>query len=86
MKKFTTFTALALVALSLTACGPSPKKVCEHTKDLLGDDAEGMDIDTCVKALEKQKEMKGSIEFNKEAKCVMKADSLEDMGKCNSKD
>ena len=86
MKKFTTFTALALAALSLTACGPSPKKVCEHTKELIGEGAEDMDIDTCVKALEKQKEMKGSIEFNKEAKCVMKADSLEEMAKCDSKD
>lgn len=89
MKKLHTLFLVALVAPVLTACGPSPDAVCDHLAELmkkeLGDAAaEAFEKDECVESAKKEKEMKGMVEYNKQAKCAMKAESLEDLGKCDS--
>lgn len=93
MKKFRTILALAVFAPMLAACGPAPADVCDHVIDLmkkeLGEQVDAMPEeeitkikDNCVKEAEKEKEMKGALEYNKQAKCVMAATSLEDLAKC----
>ncbi|NVB43195.1 hypothetical protein G6O69_35555 [Pseudenhygromyxa sp. WMMC2535] len=97
MKKFRTLLALAALAPMLAACAPAPEKVCGHVIELMKkefgeqageiseEDTKKM-LENCVKDAEKEKEMKGSIEYNKQAKCVMAADSLEALGKCEEKE
>lgn len=93
MKKLSTLLALAIFTPMLTACAPAPDKVCQHVIDLmkqeLGEQVDAMSEeeitkikDTCVKEAEKEKEMKGAMEYNKQAKCVMAASSLADLAKC----
>ena len=62
-------------------------------KKQLGDQADAMPEeeitkikDNCVKEAEKEKEMKGSIEYNKQAKCVMAAETLDDLSKCEEEE
>lgn len=97
MKKFRTLLALAALAPMLAACAPAPEDVCGHVVDLmkkeLGDQVDAMPEDeikkikeNCVKEAEKEKEMKGALEYNKQAKCVMAAASLEDLEKCDEDD
>ncbi|MCA9683600.1 MAG: hypothetical protein KC431_08115 [Myxococcales bacterium] len=97
MKNIRTLLAIAALAPILAACGPAPAEVCDHVVDLmkkeLGEQVGAMsddDIkeikDTCVKDAEKEKEMKGALEYNKEAKCVMAAASLADLDKCGKKE
>jgi hypothetical protein len=93
MKTHPTLLALAVLAPMLVACGPKPDDVCQHVVDLmkkdLGAQADAMSEEqitkikeTCVKNAEKEKENKGPIEYNKQAKCVMAAESLEDLREC----
>jgi hypothetical protein len=97
MKKFRTLMALVALAPMLAACAPAPEDVCQHVVDLmkkeLGEQVDAMPEDeitkikdNCVKEAEKEKEMKGSMEYNKQAKCVMAAASLEDLSKCEADD
>ncbi|MCA9692257.1 MAG: hypothetical protein KC636_21845 [Myxococcales bacterium] len=97
MKKFRTLLALAVLAPMLAGCAPAPEDVCQHVVDLmkkqLGDQADAMPEeeitkikDNCVKEAEKEKEMKGSIEYNKQAKCVMAAETLDDLSKCEEEE
>jgi hypothetical protein len=97
MKKFRTLMALVALAPMLAACAPAPEDVCQHVVDLmkkeLGEQVDAMPEDeitkikdNCVKEAEKEKEMKGSMEYNKQAKCVMAATSLEDLSKCQDTD
>jgi hypothetical protein len=97
MKKFRTLLALAALAPMLAACAPAPEDVCQHVVDLmkkeLGEQVDAMPEeeitkikDNCVKEAEKEKEMKGAIEYKKQAKCVMAASSLEDLKKCEEDD
>lgn len=97
MKKFRTLLALLALAPMLAACAPAPEDVCQHVVDLmkkeLGEQVDAMPEDeitkikdNCVKEAEKEKEMKGSMEYNKQAKCVMAAGSLEDLTKCEEGD
>jgi hypothetical protein len=97
MKKLSTLLALAVFAPLLVACAPAPDEVCQHVIDLmkkeLGDQVDAMSEeeitkikDNCVKEAEKEKEMKGAMEYNKQAKCVMAAGSLADLAKCEEAD
>lgn len=96
MKKFHTLLALAALVPMLAACAPSPEEVCQHIIDLtkkeVGEEAEAMteQLDAhkekCIKDGEHQKEMRGALEYNKEAKCVMAAESIADVEKCDDKD
>lgn len=97
MKKFRTVLALAVIAPMLAACAPSPDDVCQHVIDMmkkeLGDAADSMGEDEmkemkekCVKDAEKEKELKGAMEYKKQAKCIMDASNLEQLAKCDSKD
>lgn len=97
MKKFRTLLALAALAPMLAACAPAPEDVCQHVVDLmkkeLGEQVDAMPEeeitkikDNCVKEAEKEKEMKGAIEYKKQAKCVMAAGSLDDLKKCEEDD
>ncbi|EDM79326.1 hypothetical protein PPSIR1_02196 [Plesiocystis pacifica SIR-1] len=88
-KLFAATCLISLVSLT-TGCGPSPDKLCDHmielTKKDLGEEAaKAMDKAECVKSAERQKEMQGMIKFNEEAKCAMKAESLEDLAACDGK-
>lgn len=93
MKTHPKLLALAVLVPMLTACAPKPEDVCQHVVDLMkkemGDQVDSMSEeqitkikDTCVKNAEKEKELKGAIEYNKQAKCVMAAESLEDLRAC----
>jgi hypothetical protein len=97
MKKLPTLLALVVLAPMLSACAPAPEEVCQHVIDLmkkeLGEQVDAMPEeeitkikDNCVKEAEKEKEMKGAMEYNKQAKCVMAAASLADLAKCEDQD
>jgi hypothetical protein len=97
MKKLHKFLALAALAPMLAACAPSNEDVCGHVMDVMkkemGDAAtQPSDEDTkkfmesCAKEMEKEKEKIGAAEFKKQAKCVMAAQKMEDMAKCDAKD
>jgi hypothetical protein len=80
------FAATCLIATT-TACAPSPDAVCDHvielTKKEVGEEASKLiDKADCVKSAERSKEMKGMVKYNKEAKCAVKAESLEALGAC----
>jgi hypothetical protein len=86
MKKISKFLG-ATAFLLLAACGPSPEAVCDHvieltTKDLGEEAAKTIDKADCVKDAEREKEMKGMLKYNEQAKCIMDAESLEALGKC----
>ncbi len=81
------FAATSLLAL-MTGCAPSPDKLCDHlievTKKEAGEEAAKLiDKADCVKSAERRKEMKGMIKYNEEAKCAMKAETLEALGECS---
>lgn len=93
MKKLHKFLALAALAPMLAACAPSNEDVCGHVMDIMkkemGDAAtQPSEEDTkkfmekCVKDFEKEKEKMGAAEHKKYAKCVMAAEKMEDMMKC----
>jgi hypothetical protein len=95
--RLATVLALAVFAPMLAGCGPAPADVCDHVIDLmkkeLGEQADAMSEEEigkikekCVKEGEKEKELNGALEYNKQAKCVMAATSLEDLAKCDEKD
>jgi hypothetical protein len=97
MKTHPTLLALAVLAPMLVACAPKPDDVCQHVVDLmkkdLGDQADAMSEEqiakikeTCVKNAEKEKQAKGPIEYSKQTKCVMAAESLEDLRECEEKE
>lgn len=93
MKKLHKFLALAALAPMLAACTPSNEDVCGHVMDILkkeaGDAAAQMSdedtktfMESCVKELDKEKDKKGA-DFKK---CVMAAQKMEDVGKCEPKE
>jgi hypothetical protein len=93
MKKLHKFLAIAALTPMLAACAPSNEDVCQHVMDIMkkemGDAAgETSEEDTkkfmekCVKDLDKEKEKIGAAEYKKQAKCVMAAEKMEDMMKC----
>lgn len=87
-KKFAAPLFILAAAIALPACGPSPDAVCDHTIELikkeLGDEAgEFIKKDECVEEMNRHKEMKGAIKWKEEAGCVMKAESMEDLEKCD---
>jgi hypothetical protein len=89
MKKISKLFAATVFVSLAAACGPSPEAVCDHvielTKKEIGEEAaKGIDKADCVKGAEREKEMKGMLKYNEQAKCVMDADSLEALGKCES--
>jgi NADH:ubiquinone oxidoreductase subunit B-like Fe-S oxidoreductase len=80
------FAATIFVSLA-AACGPSPEAVCDHvielTKKEVGEEAaKAIDKDDCVKSAEREKEMKGMMKYNEQASCVVAAESLEALTKC----
>src|SRR5690606_31452468 len=93
MKKLQKFLALAVLAPMLAACAPSNEDVCQHVMDIMkkemGDAAEAPSdedikegMKKCVEEFDKEKEKLGAAEHKKQAKCVMAAEKLEDMAKC----
>jgi len=94
MRRFSTLLALVALAPLLTACGPSPEDACAHIIDLmqqeldakgtaLAEDKVGEIQKKCVERANKSKEMKGSVEYKKEAKCVMAAQSVDAAAACS---
>ncbi|HLT40414.1 MAG TPA: hypothetical protein VK034_29245 [Enhygromyxa sp.] len=95
MKKFRTLVALAALAPVLTACGPAPEAVCDHVIDImkkemgelfnaLPEEERNKMRDECIAEAKKEKEMKGAVEYKKQATCIMDAGSLADLEKCDS--
>lgn len=81
----------ALVGL-VTACGaPSPEKVCDHALGLLkkemGDAFPAEKLEEgkkeCVAEAQKEKE-KDAAKYEKEAKCLLGAESMADLEKCKT--
>jgi hypothetical protein len=96
MTKLRTALSLAAVALLLAACGPAPEKVCEHINELtkkdLGDHADAVSDEqfekstkNCIERAKKNRE-KDPKEYSQRAKCVMAADSLEDLRDCEKRE
>ncbi len=92
MNKLRTVLALAVLAPMLAACAPKPEDVCSHVIDLmkkeLGDEADAMSDEQiekiksgCVEDAKKDKD-KNPKEYAKRAKCVMAAESLDDLRDC----
>ncbi len=92
MNKLRTVLAVAALAPLLAACAPSPEKICEHIVDLtkkeLGDKVDAMSdeqIDEirkgCLENAKKDQE-KDRKKYAKRAKCVQKAESLDDLRDC----
>jgi hypothetical protein len=99
MKKLHKFLALAALTPFLAACTPSNEDVCGHLIDLMKKemgDAEGAPkpsdedmkkyTDECVADMEKEKEKLGADKFKEQAKCIMAADKMEALAKCEKKD
>lgn len=97
MKKFRTLVALAALTPMLAACAPSPDDLCQHVIDMmkkemgemfdaLPEEERNKMKEECVKEAEKEKEMKGAVEYNKQAKCIMKATKLEELEKCEGEE
>ncbi len=96
MQKLSTAVALALFVPTLTACAPSPEKVCDHMFDLMkkelgealpmSDDDAKKFKEECVKEATKEKEKIGAIEYKKQATCVMEATKLADLDKCDKEE
>lgn len=95
MKKLHKFLAIAALTPMLAACAPSNEDVCAHVMDIMKKEMGGGDAaaqpseddvkkftEKCVKDLDKEKEKLGAAEFKKQAKCVMAAEKMEDMMKC----
>jgi hypothetical protein len=96
MNKLSTVLAVAVLAPMLAACAPKPEDVCSHVVDLmkkeLGDEADAMSDEQiekiktgCVEDAKKDKK-KNPKDYGKRAKCVMAADSLEDLRDCEKKE
>lgn len=95
MNKLRTVLAASVVAVlipTLTACAPKPEAVCNHvvelTKKELGDKVDAMSDEQmekirtdCVKDAEADKK-KNPKTYGKRAKCVMAANSLDDLRDC----
>jgi hypothetical protein len=93
MKKLHKFLALAAFVPFLAACAPSNEDLCGHIMEVMkkemGDAATQPSeeetkkfTESCVKEMDKEKEKIGAAEFKKQAKCVMAAEKMEDMAKC----
>ena len=97
MKKFRTLLALTALVPMLAACAPAPEDVCQHVIDLmkkeLGDRVDEMPYvevtkikDDCIEEAKKEKELEGAMKYKKQAKCVMAAESLDDLKKCDEEE
>ena len=97
MKKLHKFLALAAFVPFLAACAPSNEDLCGHIMEVMkkemGDAATQPSeeetkkfTESCVKEMDKEKEKIGAAEFKKQAKCVMAAEKMEDMAKCEPED
>ena len=99
MKKLHKFLALAALTPFLAACTPSNEDVCNHVMDVMKKefgDAEGAPkpsdedmkkaTEKCVADLDKEKEKVGAAKFKEQAKCIMAADKMEAMAKCEKGD
>lgn len=98
MKKLHKFLALAAFVPFLAACTPSDEDLCNHVMEIAKKENPKADSDKeptdeemkkhladCVEDLGKRKKDIGEEEFKTMAKCVMAADSMEGIGKCNEK-
>jgi hypothetical protein len=99
MKTLHKFLALAALTPFLAACSPSNEDVCNHVMDIMKKemgDAEGAKApsdeeikkytEKCVTDMEKEKEKKGADVFAKQVKCVMAANKMDELMKCDEGD
>ena len=99
MKKLHKFLALAALTPFLAACTPSNEDVCNHVMDIMkkefgeGEGAKAPSdedmkkfTEKCVADLEKEKEMIGAAKYKEQVKCVMAADKMEALMKCEKED
>lgn len=78
---------LAPLLLSLTACGPSPARVCDHMIELtdreLGEQAAAtVDADKCRELMRREREARGITEYRAQASCILDADGYEQLSAC----
>lgn len=97
MKNTRHLVIFALLTPFLFACAPSPEALCEHMFGLMKKEV-GADLpeaetkkmqEECIKdaeRMQKNKKRKGPFEYRKAASCIMDATSMEEVGKCDSKD
>lgn len=99
MKKLHKFLALAALTPFLAACTPSNADVCNHVMEIMKKefgDAEGAKApsdeemkkftEKCVSDLDKEKEKVGEDKYKEQVKCVMAAQKLDELTKCDKGD
>jgi hypothetical protein len=99
MKKLHKFLALAALTPFLAACTPSNEDVCNHVMDIMkkefGDAKDAPEpseeelkkfTEKCVADLEKEKEKLGADKYKEQVKCVMAAQKMDDLMKCDKGD
>ena len=80
---------LAILALALVACAPSPEEVCDHALGLakaeVGDKAAEAALgtrDECVKSETRRKEMQGMFKYKENNACLMDAKTWSAVAQC----
>lgn len=71
----------------LTACGPSPARVCDHMIELtqaeLGEQAAAtVNGDKCRDLMRREREARGITEYREQANCILEAESYEQLSVC----
>lgn len=99
MNKLQTFVALAALAPMLAACAPSNDDICQHILNVMkneqssaavpreiDDEQAKQYLEKCAKDMEKWHEKFGPSSFKAQARCVMEAETMEELMKCRPDD
>ncbi len=83
------FIPAVLLALGVTACGPSPEAVCDHAISLakaeVGEKATESALgsrEKCIASETRRKEMQGLFKYRENNACLMDAKTWADATKC----
>ena len=88
MKNFMTLIMFAFISLGfMSGCAADPADICDHMAELGKKEAKietsDADLKECVKSIESSKEMQGYFKYRTRSRCVMDAEKLADIEKCD---
>lgn len=87
MSALRTLVTFSLLAAAATGCGAAPADVCGHIEEVVkkeaGEEAAKEAIDGCEFQWQMRNDTKGIFEYKKLADCVMDAQDLDALSKCN---